>query len=90
MARPKSDSVERVIYNKEKGNVYYKSRIDASKKYAKKFDDVRIRLPQGYRDVIHEEVGDKGTNAFMRSLIEQAIPDIAERAQKYVDEKSET
>ena len=87
MARPKNDSVERVVYN---GNAYYKSRVEASKKYAEKFDDVRIRLPQGYRNVIHEEVGDKGTNSFMRSLIEQAIPDIAERAQKYVDEKSET
>lgn len=81
MARPRNEQVERVVYNE---NEYYKSRLEATKKYTKKFKDVRIRLPLGYRSVIHEVVGEDGsTNAYIRSLIEQAIPDIAERAKAY-------
>lgn len=53
------------------------AQLRASRKYHKKFDDLRIRVPAGEKEIIdqHAEQMGESTNAFVRRAIYKAMED---------------
>lgn len=51
------------------------AQLRASKKYHKKFDDLRIRVPSGEKETIdrHAEQMGESTNAFVRRAISETM-----------------
>ena len=49
-----------------------KKKLDTNDKYLKQLEDIKIRVPKGYRDIIKnfaKELGYDGVNPFVISLI---------------------
>ena len=55
------------------------SRIRATKKYLKKFDNVQFRVPKGERDIISDHARSQGES--MNTFIRRAIAETMERDQ---------
>lgn len=51
------------------------AQLRASKKYHQKFDDLRIRVPAGEKEIIDKHAADMGesTNAFVKRAIAETI-----------------
>ena len=60
------------------------AQLRASKKYHQKFDDLRIRVPAGEKEIIEKHAASKGesVNAFVR----RAVAEIMERDKQSNDE----
>ena len=53
-----------------------KKKLDINDKYLKQLEDIKIRVPKGYREVIQDfakEMGYKGVNPFVISLINEKM-----------------
>lgn len=53
-----------------------KKKLDTNDKYLKQLEDIKIRVPVGYRDVIKDfakELGYGGVNPFVISLINEKM-----------------
>ncbi|MBQ6995601.1 MAG: hypothetical protein IJN64_14110 [Lachnospiraceae bacterium] len=53
-----------------------KKKLDINDKYLKQLEDIKIRVPKGYREVIQDfakEMGFKGVNPFVISLINEKM-----------------
>ena len=51
-------------------------KLDINDKYLKQLEDIKIRVPKGYREVIQnfaKEMGYKGVNPFVISLINEKM-----------------
>lgn len=61
---------------KVEGKNYYKSQKEYSKDYDSKVDNIRLRLPTGYNQMMkdrYKEFGYKSVNDMIRKLIEEKI-----------------
>ena len=69
----------RYIYYREREDnmlAVSKKKLDANDKYLKQLEDIKIRVPMGYRDVIKnfaKELGYNGVNPFVISLINEKM-----------------
>lgn len=61
------------------------AQLRASKKYHQKFDDLRIRVPAGEKEIIEQHAAARGesVNAFVR----RAMAETMERDKKQVNEE---
>ena len=53
-----------------------KKKLDTNDKYLKQLEDINIRVPKGYRDIIKnfaKELGYDGVNPFVISLINEKM-----------------
>lgn len=53
-----------------------KKKLDTNDKYLKQLEDIKIRVPKGYRDIIKEfakELGFDGVNPFVINLINEKM-----------------
>lgn len=53
-----------------------KKKLDTNDKYLKQLEDIKIRVPKGYRDIIKnfaKELGYDGVNPFVISLINEKM-----------------
>lgn len=52
-----------------------KAQLESNKRYSSKFDDVRLRVPKGYRDTIrrHAEKNGESVNGFILRSIKEAM-----------------
>lgn len=52
-----------------------KAQLESNKRYSRKFDDVRLRVPKGYRETIrqHAEEQNESVNGFILRAIKETI-----------------
>lgn len=57
------------------GKTYSEAQANASRKYMKQFDDIKVRVPKGKREEYQQLAKDKGTslNRLIIELLENAI-----------------
>lgn len=55
-----------------------KKKLDINDKYLQQLEDIKVRVPKGYRKIIQDfakEMGYKGVNPFVISLINEKMED---------------
>ncbi len=52
-----------------------KAQLESNKRYSSKFDDVRLRVPKGYRETIreHADKQSESVNGFIMRAIKETI-----------------
>ena len=61
------------------------AQLRASKKYHQKFDDLRIRVPAGEKEIIEKHAASKGES--VNSFVRRAVAETMEREKKQVNKK---
>ena len=61
------------------------AQLRASKKYHQKFDDLRIRVPAGEKEIIEKHAAARGES--VNSFVRRAVAETMERERQMKDEK---
>ena len=48
-------------------------KLETNEKYLKQFDEIKIRVPSGYKKKIQDFAGEQGVNAFVIGLINEKM-----------------
>lgn len=72
------DTPTRVVYRESEEIMLAvsKKKLDTNEKYLKKLQDIKIRVPDGYRDIIQDfakQLGYSGVNSFVIALINEKM-----------------
>lgn len=65
--------------NKKTESGLYKSKIEADKRYSSKFDDLRVRVPKGTRQLLQEYVAASNQYASVNQLINDLISEVLKK-----------
>lgn len=65
--------------NKKTESGLYKSKIEADKRYSAKFDDIRVRVPKGTRQLLQEYVAANSKYTSVNQLINDLISEVLKK-----------